>query len=46
MQVVMGNGKVKVTISKPDGFVTGISYQGVDNLLETHNEDFNRGYLV
>ncbi|CAA0396356.1 unnamed protein product [Arabidopsis thaliana] len=42
--VVMGNGKVKVTISKPDGFVTGISYQGVDNLLETHNEDFNRGY--
>lgn len=43
MQVVMSNGIVKVTISKPDGFVTGISYQGVNNLLESHNEDYNRG---
>ncbi|KAL1222518.1 hypothetical protein V5N11_018891 [Cardamine amara subsp. amara] len=42
--VVMNNGIIKVTISKPDGFVTGISYQGVNNLLESHNEDYNRGY--
>ncbi|VVA92526.1 unnamed protein product [Arabis nemorensis] len=42
--VVMDNGIVQVTISKPDGFVTGISYQGLDNLLEIHNEEYNRGY--
>lgn len=46
MQVVMDNGIVQVTISKPDGFVTGVSYQGVDNLLESHNEDYNRGYAI
>lgn len=44
MQVVMKNGIVEVTISKPDGFVTGISYHGVNNLLESHNEDYDRGY--
>ncbi|KAJ0239685.1 Rhamnogalacturonate lyase family protein [Hirschfeldia incana] len=42
--VVMKNGIVEVTISKPDGFVTGISYHGVNNLLESHNEDYDRGY--
>lgn len=45
MQVVIDNGIVEVTISKPDGFVTEISYQGVDNLLEFRNEDYNRGYV-
>ncbi|CAN6987231.1 hypothetical protein IGI04_001417 [Brassica rapa subsp. trilocularis] len=42
--VVMKNGIVELTISKPDGFVTGISYHGVNNLLESHNEDYDRGY--
>ncbi|XVF64926.1 hypothetical protein PTKIN_Ptkin09bG0205800 [Pterospermum kingtungense] len=42
--VVMDNGIVQVTISKPEGIVTGVSYQGIDNLLEVRNEESNRGY--
>ncbi|KAK8600954.1 hypothetical protein V6N13_059306 [Hibiscus sabdariffa] len=42
--VVMDNGILQVTISKPEGIVTGVSYQGIDNLLEIRNEESNRGY--
>ncbi|XP_021832185.1 probable rhamnogalacturonate lyase B [Prunus avium] len=42
--VVMDNGILQVTLSKPEGMVTGIQYKGVDNLLEILNEDSNRGY--
>ncbi|XP_042486945.1 probable rhamnogalacturonate lyase B [Macadamia integrifolia] len=42
--VVMDNGLLQVTISKPDGIVTGIRYNGIDNLLEIQNEEVNRGY--
>ncbi|XP_012571471.1 uncharacterized protein [Cicer arietinum] len=42
--VVMDNGIVQVTLSKPDGIVTGIKYNGVDNLLEVLNKEPNRGY--
>ncbi|CAI9116109.1 OLC1v1017177C1 [Oldenlandia corymbosa var. corymbosa] len=41
---VMDNGFVQVTLSNPEGIVTGISYNGVDNLLEVLNEESNRGY--
>lgn len=44
MQVVMDNGIVQVTLSNPDGIVTGIRYNGVDNLLEPLNQETNRGY--
>ena len=40
----MDNGILQVTISKPDGIVTGICYNGIDNLLEVLNEEENRGY--
>ncbi|XP_022727817.1 probable rhamnogalacturonate lyase B isoform X1 [Durio zibethinus] len=42
--VVMDNGIVQVTLSKPGGIVTGIRYNGIDNLLEVRNKETNRGY--
>ncbi|XP_030542774.2 probable rhamnogalacturonate lyase B isoform X1 [Rhodamnia argentea] len=42
--VVMDNGMVQVTVSKPEGFITGIKYNGISNLLEVRNEEFDRGY--
>ncbi|OMO57563.1 hypothetical protein COLO4_35295 [Corchorus olitorius] len=42
--VVMDNGIAQVTLSKPGGIVTGIRYNGVDNLLEVRNKETNRGY--
>ncbi|KAM3342324.1 putative rhamnogalacturonate lyase B [Capsicum galapagoense] len=42
--VVMDNGTLQVTLSVPDGIVTGITYNGVDNLLEFLNDETNRGY--
>ncbi|VFQ74371.1 unnamed protein product [Cuscuta campestris] len=40
----MSNGVVSVTLSVPDGLVTGISYRGIGNLLETGNPENDRGY--
>ncbi|KAK4742103.1 hypothetical protein SAY87_000104 [Trapa incisa] len=42
--VVVDNGIVQVTLSEPDGIVTGIRYNGIDNLLEIRNQEHNRGY--
>ncbi|GLT60575.1 hypothetical protein SLA2020_333360 [Shorea laevis] len=43
--VVMENGILQVTISSPDGIVTGIQYNGIDNLLEVEEDDLvHRGY--
>jgi rhamnogalacturonan endolyase len=39
----MDNGILKVTLSNPEGIVTGIEYNGIDNLLEVLNEESNRG---
>ncbi|KAM7515835.1 hypothetical protein LguiA_005418 [Lonicera macranthoides] len=41
--VVMDNGIVNVTLSVPNGMVTGIQYHGISNLLENNNEK-SRGY--
>lgn len=40
----MDNGIVQVTLSNPEGIVTGIQYNGIDNLLEVLNEEHDRGY--
>ncbi|KAJ4836293.1 hypothetical protein Tsubulata_008025 [Turnera subulata] len=41
--VLVDNGFVQVNLSKPEGLVTGIKYNGIDNLLETENHEDNRG---
>ncbi|KAL5190327.1 Rhamnogalacturonate lyase [Glycine soja] len=43
-KVVMENGMLKVTLSNPEGIVTGIQYNDIDNLLEVLNDESNRGY--
>lgn len=40
---MLDNGIVQVTLTKPGGIVTCIKYGGIDNLLETHNKETNRG---
>ncbi|KAJ7943764.1 Rhamnogalacturonate lyase [Quillaja saponaria] len=44
-QVVIENGLVRVILSIPDGDVLGIGYNGIDNVLESSNEGYDRGYL-
>lgn len=42
----MDNGILEVTLSKPEGIVTGIQYNGISNLLEVLNDESNRGYMA
>ncbi|XP_052202154.1 uncharacterized protein LOC127807948 [Diospyros lotus] len=42
--VVIDNGILQVTLSNPEGIITGIQYNGIDNLLEICNNESNRGY--
>ncbi|XP_028769118.1 rhamnogalacturonate lyase B-like isoform X1 [Neltuma alba] len=44
-QVVIDNGIVQLTVSKPQGYVIGISYHGIDNVLETRHALHDRGYF-
>uniref|UniRef100_A0A804HSV4 rhamnogalacturonan endolyase n=1 Tax=Musa acuminata subsp. malaccensis TaxID=214687 RepID=A0A804HSV4_MUSAM len=42
--VVLDNGIVQLTLSNPGGFVTGVKYHGLDNVMEVNNREDNRGY--
>ena len=44
LQVIIDNGILQLTLSKPDGIVTGVQYNGVDNLMEVINKEDDRGY--
>ncbi|WOL18376.1 putative rhamnogalacturonate lyase B isoform X1 [Canna indica] len=42
--VVIDNGILQLTLSNPGGLITGVRYNGIDNLLEILNKEGNRGY--
>uniref|UniRef100_A0A0D9XAQ5 rhamnogalacturonan endolyase n=1 Tax=Leersia perrieri TaxID=77586 RepID=A0A0D9XAQ5_9ORYZ len=42
--VEIKNGIFELTLSNPDGIVTGVRYNGVDNLMEILIKEDNRGY--
>ncbi|KAI3806676.1 hypothetical protein L1987_22589 [Smallanthus sonchifolius] len=42
--VVMSNGIIEMTLTNPEGHLTGIQYNGIENLLEVLNDETNRGY--
>ena len=39
----MDNGLVELRFTNPGGDIIGIKYNGIDNLLEIHNKDTNKG---
>ncbi|KAK8500696.1 hypothetical protein V6N12_074555 [Hibiscus sabdariffa] len=42
--VIIRNGIVEVSIENPSGYLTGIRYKGMDNVLEGRHRNDNRGY--
>ncbi|XP_065050416.1 probable rhamnogalacturonate lyase B isoform X2 [Musa acuminata AAA Group] len=44
LQVVLDNGIVQLTLSKPGGSITGVKYHGLDNVMEVKNREGGRGY--
>jgi rhamnogalacturonan endolyase len=42
--VVLDNGIVQMTLTKPEGIITCLSYGGIKNVFETRNKETNRGY--
>ena len=41
----MDNGFLQATIAKPAGYVSGIKYNGIENILDTLNPEDDRGYF-
>ncbi|KAL2940313.1 Kinesin-like protein KIN-7O [Bienertia sinuspersici] len=44
LKVELDNGIVQVTFAVPEGYVTGIRYGGLDNILDVTNRVSDRGY--
>lgn len=43
-QVIIDNGLIQVTLSRPYGDVIGVQYNGIKNVLADDNQRHNRGY--
>lgn len=43
-QVVLQNGLANISLSCPQGMITGIEYKGINNLLEYKHKPSQRGY--
>ncbi|KAB2036924.1 hypothetical protein ES319_D03G036300v1 [Gossypium barbadense] len=43
-QVIIDNGLVEVTIENPSGYLIGVKYKEMENVLERRNHNSNRGY--
>ncbi|KAL9152129.1 hypothetical protein ABFS82_11G099200 [Erythranthe guttata] len=42
--VEIDNGIVKLTLMKPSGYISGVRYKGIDNILENRLKEARRGY--
>ncbi|KAL2483947.1 Rhamnogalacturonate lyase family protein [Forsythia ovata] len=42
--IILDNGVVRLTVSKPQGLLTGIKYGEMGNLLDMKSNELNRGY--
>jgi len=43
--LVVDNGIVSVSMARPEGYILGISYNGIDNILDSENKELDRGYV-
>ncbi|KAH6764969.1 Rhamnogalacturonate lyase family protein [Perilla frutescens var. frutescens] len=43
-EMVLDNGLLQLTLTNPEGHVVGISYNGLNNLLELNNPELNGGF--
>ncbi|EYU45811.1 hypothetical protein MIMGU_mgv1a0225582mg, partial [Erythranthe guttata] len=44
VKVEIDNGIVKLTLMKPSGYISGVRYKGIDNILENRLKEARRGY--
>ncbi|RHN41536.1 putative rhamnogalacturonan endolyase [Medicago truncatula] len=44
-KLVVDNGIVSVSMARPEGYILGISYNGIDNVLDSENQELDRGYF-
>lgn len=42
-QVVLNNGTVEIIITKPGGYVAGVKYGGMNNVLDASYINYSRG---
>lgn len=46
MQVIIDNGLLQLTLTNPEGYLAGVSYNGIDNILQKRNKESGRAYVV